>query len=476
MAITGKPVVVLGAGITGLTAACALSQDNPSHVVLVEKAPAVGGLAATFRTNGFSFDTGSHRLHADCDPEALSLIKDLCGADLLRRERRGLIHLHGKVLPYPPSALDVVFGFGLSDARRFIGDFVRARMRRRSVADESDDFESFVAGRLGRSLYERFYKPYAVKLYGTSPRAIARDAAAHRVRKFTFSGLRDDVKRRLRNGPPEYLYPAHGIGQLADALRIRFANNGGRLLFVSGVEGLRIKDDRLVAAVDVKTNDGRAVTLEADAVISTIPLDVVHRLVVLESDKGAPPTFDLQWRGLRLLYLITRDKIPSDHETFYFPEPDVVFGRVSELGRYSPFLNQSSDRAALSIEIPCTCGDETWNAPDDRLTERCVTELQQAGILRTPLSGAVECSSRKLRAVYPVYDLGWRPRFDRIYDRLRSVTNLYLIGRTALFLHCNIDHCMTMALALVRHLRAPDEGRSEWARIQQAFFDYRVRE
>ena len=65
--------------------------------------------------------------------------------------------------------------------------------------------------------------------------------------------------------------------------------------------------------------------------ISTIPLDMLHRLVVLPSENGDGPAFDLQWRGLRLLYLITRDKVPSEHETFYFPEPEIMFGRVSDL-------------------------------------------------------------------------------------------------------------------------------------------------
>jgi protoporphyrinogen oxidase len=478
MAIAGQRVVVLGAGITGLTAAWALSNANPSSIVLLEKGPAVGGLAATFRKDSFSFDTGSHRLHEECDPETLALIKDLCGPDLLRRERRGLIHLQGKALPYPPSALDVLFGFGLNDARRFIGDFVRARLHPRAgaVVEPSEDFESFVVSKLGRSLYERFYRPYAVKLYGTSPRTIAKDAAANRVRKFTLSGIYADLKRKLRRRRPEYLYPAHGIGQLAGTLQTRFTNNGGTLLFISRINKFQIANDRVIHAVDVTTNDGRDVTLEADVVISTIPLDVLHHLVALESENGNRPSFNLQWRGLRVLYLITPDKIPSDRETFYFPESDVVFGRVSELNKYSPFLNPDSGRAALAIEIPCTYGDEIWNAPDNCLAERCTKELQRMHVLRTPASGAMDCFSRKLRAVYPVYDLGWRARFDKIYQRLRSVTNLYVIGRTALFLHCNIDHCMTMALELAKYLKADHESRNEWDRIEKDFFEYRVRE
>src|SRR5215471_10522859 len=44
---TDRKIVVLGAGITGLTAAWELSRSFPGRVMLLEKAAAVGGLAAT---------------------------------------------------------------------------------------------------------------------------------------------------------------------------------------------------------------------------------------------------------------------------------------------------------------------------------------------------------------------------------------------------------------------------------------------
>jgi UDP-galactopyranose mutase len=82
----------------------------------------------------------------------------------------------------------------------------------------------------------------------------------------------------------------------------------------------------------------------------------------------------------------------------------------------------------------------------------------------------------KLKNVYPVYDVGWKERFERFYSQLDVVENLYMVGRTALFLHCNIDHCMSMALALARHLSEGPGLKADWNRIRSAFADYRVRE
>jgi protoporphyrinogen oxidase len=476
MMITGQRVVILGGGVTGLTAAAELSKARNADVVVVEKEATPGGLATTLERDGFAFDTGSHRLHDDCAADALALIKDLCGSDLLRRERRGMIHVHGRALPYPPSALDVVFGFGAQDALRFITDFARARLRPRRAVEQTANFESFIVGKIGRGLYERFYEPYAVKLYGKCPRTIAMDAAVTRVRKFTLAATCSALKRKLQNRRAEYLYPAKGIGQLAQALRTRVERNGGRVLLISRIDRLHIDRSRRIQCIDVVSQDGRRMSLPVDVVVSTIPMDTLHRLVELPSDHGTCPQFDLQWRSLRLLYVITRDKIPSDHETFYFPEPDVMFGRVSELRKYSPFLNQDSELAALAIEIPCSFRDETWNGSDERLGDRCIALLQQFGILRAPAKDTRVLFSTKLRTVYPVYDLGWRERFDRIFRRLDSVVNLYQVGRTALFLHCNIDHAMTMGLEVSRHLRDEATTKEEWNRVQRGFADYRVRE
>ncbi len=467
-------IVILGAGITGLTAGWALSKSKSGNVVILEKSDLIGGLATTFTRNGFSFDLGSHRLHDGYDPEVGTLIRDLCGSDLIRRDRRGLIYLQRRPLPYPPSAFDVLFAFGHRDALRFGRDWLKAQLNQRR-RKEAQNFEDFTIASVGESLYERFYKPYAMKLYGLPPREIAKDPAVSRVRKFTLSSAGRDLQRRLRHQHATYLYPAQGIGQLAAELHRRLVARGGRLLHVCRIEGLRIEEDRVVA-IDATLAGEKRETIEPDIVISTIPIHILHHLVALPSDGNGVPPIDLRWRGLRLLYLITRNKIPSSHETFYFPESDVLFGRVSELNRYSSGLNQNSGRTVLTIEIPCSCGDEIWNMSDDRLARRCIEQLQRLQILRVAGSGDEEFFSRRLKTVYPVYDLGWKRRFERVYQRLNSVENLYMIGRSALFLHCNIDHCMSMALQLSRHLADGCRGKNEWDDVRQRFFDYRVRE
>jgi protoporphyrinogen oxidase len=472
-----RAILVLGAGITGLTAASELSRVFPGRVVLLEKDAEVGGLAATSSAGQFTFDVGSHRLHDNYYPAVDQLIRDLCGTDLLRRDRKGLIFINNRPLRYPPTAIDILSAFGLKSFMRLGLSLLSARMGRLTRRGEADNFEDYTTSIVGRELYELFYRPYARKLYGISPRAIAKDPALSRVRKFSLRVvLRDLWKGVFGKKKATYLYPARGIGQLSTALKERFLANGGRLHFISRLDGLKVREDRAIESVAFRTRDGATQELATDTVVSTISLDALHDLVRLESDGGGPPAFDLRWRGLRILYLATSDKVPAEQETFYFPESHIPFGRVSELNKYSPALNADPNTSLLTIEVPCTPGDEMWAMEDDRLAELCVAGLQKLGILRTPARGVTTVFSRKLEKVYPVYDLGWKERFDVIYNRLSKLHNLYTIGRGALFLHCNIDHCMLMAIKLAKHLEHNHGDKAKWEPIRQDFFDYRVRE
>src|SRR5688500_7271216 len=100
-------VVVLGAGPAGLAAALAAARRGASVVVL-ERAPVVGGMAASFEVAGVRVDHGSHRLHPTTDPAVLAELRGLLGDDLQWRPRNGRIRLAGRWVRFPLSGADLV--------------------------------------------------------------------------------------------------------------------------------------------------------------------------------------------------------------------------------------------------------------------------------------------------------------------------------------------------------------------------------
>jgi protoporphyrinogen oxidase len=287
----------------------------------------------------------------------------------------------------------------------------------------------------------------------------------NRVRKFEVRAIWNEVKKKVtgESNTRSFYYPARGFGQIAEKIRERFIKNGGEILFESSIERFEFRNDSEIEAVLVRTAGEKLRRVPVKLLISTAPIDVLHQ-ICSASGGGASPALGLSWRSLRILYLFTPDKIPSEHETYYFPEPDVIFGRVSEPAKYSPFLNQAAEKIALAIEIPCTVGDEIWNMEDEALAGLCIRDLRKLKILSSTPRGTSEYFSRKIKNIYPVYEIGWKENLERALRRFNSIKNLYVVGRSALFLHCNVDHCMAMALKLARFLSAGEESREDWER------------
>src|SRR5688500_12526690 len=85
------PVVVLGAGLTGLSTAYHLGKPT----LLVERAEEVGGHARSERWNGHTFDVTGHWLHLR-DSRVQTLVSELFEpGDLMQIERRASVLSHG---------------------------------------------------------------------------------------------------------------------------------------------------------------------------------------------------------------------------------------------------------------------------------------------------------------------------------------------------------------------------------------------
>src|SRR4051812_1432394 len=73
-------VMVLGAGLAGLSAAYALSEKG-QPLTIVEREAALGGLCKTFDFKGYHFDLGPHVLIPRSE-EVTSLLMELCGDEM----------------------------------------------------------------------------------------------------------------------------------------------------------------------------------------------------------------------------------------------------------------------------------------------------------------------------------------------------------------------------------------------------------
>lgn len=111
-----KPIIVIGAGMGGLTAAVHLARQG-LEVLVLEARPSAGGLASAFEVDGFRFDAGPYIL---LDRPGLEWAFRALGLDLAER-----IELRRIDSIYKVTSREVTVGFHAS-AEQTAGDFERA--------------------------------------------------------------------------------------------------------------------------------------------------------------------------------------------------------------------------------------------------------------------------------------------------------------------------------------------------------------
>ena len=89
--------IIIGAGLTGLSAAYHLNSDD---YIIFEAAEKACGRCNSFYLNGFTFDATGHVLHFRHD-YTLNLARELLKDNLHRLQRKSSIYFDGALVPYP---------------------------------------------------------------------------------------------------------------------------------------------------------------------------------------------------------------------------------------------------------------------------------------------------------------------------------------------------------------------------------------
>ncbi|MGH9116977.1 MAG: protoporphyrinogen/coproporphyrinogen oxidase [Acidimicrobiales bacterium] len=455
-------IAVIGAGPAGLALAWRAALAG-HRVVVIERSPHVGGMAASFDVAGVMVDHGSHRLHPSIDPPLLGALRRLLGDDLQTRPRHGRIRLAGRWVAFPLRPGDLVRRLPPRLALGAGIDALAAPLRR----PRSDTFAEVVRARLGPTIGRSFYEPYVDKLWATDPGQLAGELARRRVGA---TGPADLVGRMLRgrsgaDSRSTFLYPRTGFGAISEALAEAATAAGAELRLGASVDRIdRSGRDHVTVAL------GDGTTTDVDMVFSTIPLPALAAAVVPE----APADVLTAGRGLRhralvLVYIIVDRPQWTEFDAHYFPGPEVPASRVSEPKNYRVNPDDPPGRTVLCAEWPCWADDATWNATPSDLADRLYRSLTAIG-LPDPKPAAVEV--RRLPRVYPVYRPGFEWDMSTIELWLASDPRLVTLGRQGLFVPDNTHHALAMGWDAALALGPGDGGRFDvaaWTRARDRF-------
>lgn len=153
--------IVIGAGISGLSIAQLLKDRN--EVVVVEKDSRSGGMIKCDRVNGSLFHrTGGHVFNTKRQ-DVLKWFWRYFNKkiEFTKALRNSVIHLSDdNVIPYPIE--DHVYLLNESIVKAVIEDMLSIAKRRDYIPE---NFEEFLAGKFGKTLYQIYFEPYNYKVW-----------------------------------------------------------------------------------------------------------------------------------------------------------------------------------------------------------------------------------------------------------------------------------------------------------------------
>ena len=464
------PVIVIGAGPTGLSAAYHLGQD----ALLVEQADRVGGWCRSIEDNGFTFDMAGHIMFSN-DPYVHELYQMLLGNNVHWQDREAWIYskevytrypFQGALYGLPPAVIkECVVGaiearFGSLNAKKPAddggsnGDYTgperrgmfeplmkangapKARTytgadRRLSSLHKAAprNFEEFIYKVWGAGIAKHFAIPYNRKLWAVPLSEMETSWLGGRVPLPNLEEMIDGALSPVAKpmGPnARFGYPLRGGFQsLMD----------GFLPHLKGELRLETRVTQVSPASHTVTLSGGTV-LPYEQLISTMPLPALVRLIGNEAPAPVRAAGEaLRHVSVRCVNIgVGRENLTEKH-WIYYPE-DTVFHRIFVQGNASPHCNAPGG-FGLTCEI--TYSDAKPLPYDgDALIQRCIEDCHRVGFFKKedPIWAANQVD---MPVAYVVYDHDRASNVAQIREWL-SAQDIVLAGRYAEWEYYNSDH------------------------------------
>lgn len=272
-------IAVLGAGITGLTAAWELRRAGYA-VTVFEKSNRVGGAIGAVRNDGWLHELGPNSL-LEGSAAVARFIDDVgLGARRLYAApaaKQRYVVRGGRLVAMPTSPLAFATTplFSLRAKLQLLGE----PWRPPAPADAQESVATFVLRRLGREFLDYAINPFVGGVYAGDPARLAVRHAfpkLHALEQQHGSLLRGALKRRNASGGPKgriFSFP-DGLGELPDAIAGTLGS-GVRLrteVTAIGRVGSRWQIESRI--------DEAAQREEFDAVVCAMPADALAGLVI----------------------------------------------------------------------------------------------------------------------------------------------------------------------------------------------------
>jgi oxygen-dependent protoporphyrinogen oxidase len=439
-------VVVVGAGIAGLTAAYAIASQRPDVDVLVlDAARTTGGKLRLNEVAGQQVDVGAEAM-LNRRPEAVALAREV-GLDdsLVYPETTSAgVWTRGEVRRLPASVMGVPTDLRALSASGVVSarGVARAGLDRVLPARPLDgdvSIGAYVARRLGGEVRDRLVEPLLGGVYaGRADELSLRATVPQLVSALEQNGglLRAAAASRAPTGSGDPPAASHappipvfagidgGVGRLAQAVTAALVQRGVQVRTEVTVRELqRVPTGfRLLTGPTIETE-----AIDADAVVLAVPATPAARLLREVAPAAATDLAQVEYASMAIVTLAF-DSAAGNADLrgsgFLVPPVD---GRDIKAATFSSRKWGWLDPGLLVVR--CSVGrvgeEQQLQREDADLVSGAVMDLRDAIGLHAPLAGALVT---RWGGALPQYAVGHRDRVARIRSAVDDVAGLAVCG------------------------------------------------
>ena len=413
--------LIIGAGISGLTAANYLKKDY----LLIEKENEPGGYCRTIHRGDYVWDYAGHFFHFKTDEFRRLFHENIPEQDIISQTKRTKILYKGQLVDYPFQT-----NIHQLEKQEFIDCLYDLFQRKEKT--EYSDFLDMLYGKFGKSIVEKFLKPYNEKLYACDLHQLDKDAMG---RFFPYADIPQIIANMKREQDSSYnstfLYPRNGAGSFLDVLYRRLDSTKVRL----GCTLTRVDAERKLAYTD----GGEEISFEY--LINTAPLN--HFLAMLGTDAALELNGRLSYNKVLVFNLGFSKKSAFKEHWIYVPDKDVNYYRI---GFYDNIL--STDKLSMYVEIgyPKDAAVDT-----EQQLALTLENLKRCGIV-TEDNSLIASSTILMDPAYVHIRRDTEAAITEMKQSL-ATSGIHTIGRYGGWTYCSMEDCMLEAKELVQALR-----------------------
>ncbi|WP_188207071.1 protoporphyrinogen oxidase [Alkalibacillus aidingensis] len=453
-----KQVVIIGGGITGLTAAYYLqTSDMNTEVTLVEKSDHLGGKIKTEKRDGFTIERGPDSF-LERKTTAKQLVEDLGMADQLVRNSTGRSYilsqdrLHaipkGGVMGVPTE----IKPFAVSTLFTWKGKLAALQDLTKGKTEVDGDISvgHFFRRRLGDEVVDRLIHPLISGIYAGDIDQLSLNATFPHFLKMEqkhrslIRGLQKSTPKKQTSGKKQgmFLTLKGGLETLVDGLEQALTDS--KLLTSTDVTHIEKRGDRYHVHIN-----GQDDVLEADYVIATTPhhvtkkifsqYDFMHELSVTKNTSVANVAMAFDQDAIKNLpdgtgFVVSRKEnyritaCTWTHKKWPHTTPD-----GSVLMR--AYVGKPDDEEVLELS-------------DDEISKLVMDDLKK--IMTIDQEPKFKLVTRWFDAM-PQYTVGHLQRLDQLEQKLSEhLPNVFLAGNA--YRGVGLPDCMNQAIAAVNKI------------------------